>query len=86
MSQAFCSIIQSIIDEFSSRFIQFRKFAETSAQFGDFQVADFGRYRMQLLDFQFRFRCNKKFVDLRNDLEIIENDQLLGVIKRMQKK
>ena len=35
---------------------------------------------MQLIDFQSSFIGKQKFINLRSDLELIKNDQMLGII------
>ena len=89
----FCEVIQELIDEFASRFAQFREFAETTQiilhpestsleklNLESLKWLDLKDMEMQLIDFQSNSIWKQKFIDLRSDLELIENDRALGVI------
>ena len=89
----FCEVIQELIDEFVSRFTQFRKFAKTMQfilhsdsasleilNLKSLKWLDLENMEMQLIDFQSRSIWKQKFIDLRSDLKLIENDRMLGVI------
>lgn len=90
----FCEVIQELINEFVSRFAQFRQFAETTQfilhpdttlletlNLEILMWLNFEDLEMQLIDFQSSSIWKQKFIDLRSDLELIENDRALGVIK-----
>ena len=89
----FCEVIQELIKEFDSRFTQFRQFAET-AQFilhpdstsletlnlENLKRLDLEDIEMQSNNFQSSSIWKQKFIDLRRDLELIENDRAVGVL------
>ena len=91
--KVFCAVIQELIDEFASRFTQFREFAETTQfilrpdltsletlNLESLKWLDLEDMEMQLIEFQSNSIWKQKFIDLRSDLALIENDRALGVI------
>ena len=89
----FRELIRELIDEFASRFTQFREFAETTQftfcpdstsletlKLESLKWLDLKDMEMQLIDFQSNSMWTQKFIDLRSDLELIENDRAFGVI------
>ena len=89
----FCEIIQELIKEFNSRFTQFRQFSEitqfvlhpdsTSLEalnLESLKWLDLEDMEMQLVDFQYSSILKQKFIDLRRDLELIENDRAVGLL------
>lgn len=89
-------VIQSLIQEFSARFTQFKEFEETlkfilypdtipceKLNLKVLEWLNFNELEMELVEFQSSTIWNQKFVDLRNDLEIIESNRLLDKINKI---
>ncbi len=90
-AQILCmQVINSTIEQFSSRFANFRELEETTKfiKFPDsvklaeinlnmFQWIDLDDFEMQLIDFQSSSIWKQKFIDLRGDLENIERERLM---------
>ena len=96
LTKEFSMVIQSLIQEFSARFTQFKEFEETlkfilypdTIPFEklNLKVLDwlnFNELEMQLVEFQSSTIWKQKFVDLRNDLENIESNRLLDQINKI---
>lgn len=95
LTNEFSMIILSLIQEFSERFTQFRQFEETlkfilypdKIDFDKLNLKLFDWFdlldiEMQLIDFQSSSIWNQKFIDLRKEVEAIENNRLLGKIDK----
>ena len=91
--RVFCEVNQELIYECASRFTQFREFAETiqfilhpdstslaTPNLESLKWLDLEDMEMQLIDFQSNCIWKQKFIDLRSDLELTENDRAHGVI------
>ena len=93
--RVFCEVIQGLIDKFASKFTQFWEFAETTQfilhpdstsletlNLESLKWLDVEDMEMQLIDFMESLISvwKQKFIDLRSDLELIENDRAHGVI------
>ena len=89
----FCEVIQELIKKFDSRFTRFRQFAETrqfilhpdstsleTLNLESLKWLDLENIEMQLIDFQSSSILKQKFIDLRGDLELIENDKAVDVL------
>ena len=85
----FLNIIESTVEQFSTRFAKFRELEETAKfiKFPDsikldelnlqmFSWIDMDDFEMQLIEFQSSSIWRQKFVDLRADLENIEKERL----------
>lgn len=95
LTKTFSEIIQTLIKEFASRFQEFETFAETSKfiMFPDtipinnlnlkiFKWMNLEDLEIELVDFQSSSIWKQKFVNLRNELETIENNRLLGTFNK----
>ncbi|XP_076060038.1 general transcription factor II-I repeat domain-containing protein 2A-like isoform X5 [Oratosquilla oratoria] len=96
LQKLFLKIIESTVEQFSSRFIKFKELEQTAKfiKFPDsmkldelnlqmFSWIDIDDFEMQLIDFQSSSIWSRKFVDLRADLENIEKERLeTGVTER----
>ena len=89
----FCEVIQELIKEFDSRFTQFRQFAETTQfilhpdstsletlNLESLKWLDLEDIEKQLINFLSSSIWKQKFIDLRRDLELIENHRAVGVL------
>jgi hypothetical protein len=87
----FSSIIDSAIEQFSSRFTQLRPFEETAKfikcadnvtlnklNLERLQWIDLNNFEMQLIDLQSSSIWRQKLIDLKAELENIERDLLVG--------
>lgn len=95
ITQEFSEVIQEISNEFVTRFQDFRHFSETSKfilypdtievdklNLNFFEWLNFEDLEMELIEFQASSTWKQKFVDLRKNIELIENDRLLNTIKK----
>lgn len=96
LQKLFVNIIESIVEQFLTRFNKFRELEETAKfiKFPDsikldelnlemFSWIDMDDFEMQLIEFQSSSIWKQKFVDLRVDLENIEKERLeMGVSER----
>ena len=86
-------VIQELIKEFDSRFTHFRQFAKKkqfvlhpdstlleTLNLESLKWLDLEDIEMQLIDFQSSSLWKQKFIDLRRNLEVIENDRAVGVL------
>ncbi|XP_042206826.1 general transcription factor II-I repeat domain-containing protein 2A-like isoform X1 [Homarus americanus] len=89
LQKLFVNIIESTVEQFSTRFARFRELEETAKfiKFPDsikldelnlqkFSWIDMDDFEMQLIEFQTSSIWRQKFVELRADLESIEKDRL----------
>ncbi|XP_060864294.1 SCAN domain-containing protein 3-like [Metopolophium dirhodum] len=89
--QEFSNIIGKAMNEFSTRFTQFKEFEETmkiivypdtlpleKLNLKVLELLNLDDFEMQLVDFQSSTIWNEKFVILRNELEEIQRDRAIG--------
>lgn len=89
MTEDSITTVESIIDQFSSRFSQFKNFEQISKfiiypdltkvdelDMEIFEWLKLENFEMQLIDFQSSAIWRQKFIDLRENLEIIERERL----------